>query len=253
MSPVEAARQTIGQGMSAQEYGARFFGQGASLSGVIEVPGTLEDKAARELAKRWSRDHSGPRKANLPGVLEGGAVWKPTGVTNEQAQFLETRKFAASEIASQMFLIDPAEMGLPVDGSSLTYANLEQRNARKVQVTYLPWMVRLERFISALLPTGQYAKFNVKGLLRGDTKTQYESYEIGKEPVPHQRRDPKLGGTALAARWRRSTGHGQGDRGNHPEGLPRRRRDDHRRRGEGDREPWRRCLPPRYDPGGSTP
>ena len=192
LSPVEAARQTIGQGMSAQEYGARFFGQGAALSGVIETSGDLNDTQAKVMAKAWKRAHSGPNNANLPGVLSGGAVWKPTGVTNEQSQFLETRKFTASEIAAQMFLIDPAEMGLPVDGSSLTYANLEQRNARKVQVTFLPWITRLENFLSYLLPRPQYVKFNVNGLLRGDMKTRFESYAIGirnQFMVPNEARD----------------------------------------------------------------
>lgn len=179
MSPLEAARQTIGQGMSAQEFGAKFFGQGATLSGVIEVPGELQPAQATEMARSWAKKHGGSSKSNLPGVLQGGAQWKPTGVTNEQSQFLETRKFTASEIASQMFQIDPAEMGLPVDGSSLTYANLEQRNARKVQVTFLPWIIRLERALTSMIPRGQYVKLNVNGLLRGDMKTRFESYSIG--------------------------------------------------------------------------
>lgn len=182
MSPVEAARQTIGIGMSAQEYAARFFGQGASLSGVIEVPGQLEDTKAKQLARSWARAHSGKSKSHLPGVLEGGATWKPTGITNEQAQFLESRKFTAAQIASEMFLIDPTEMGYPVEGSSLTYANLEQRNARKVQVTFLPWIRRIENFLSALLPQPQYVKFNVDALLRGDTKTRFDAYRVALGP-----------------------------------------------------------------------
>ena len=182
MSPVEAARQTIGMGMSAQEYAARFFGQGASVAGVVEVPGTLEESKAKALARSWARAHSGKSKAHLPAVLEGGAAWKQTGITNEQAQFLESRKFTAAQIASEMFLIDPTEMGYPVEGSSITYANLEQRNARKVQVTFLPWIRRLENFLSSLLPQPQYVKFNVDALLRGDTKTRFDAYRVALGP-----------------------------------------------------------------------
>lgn len=192
MSPLEAARQTIGTGMSAQEFGARFFGQGATLAGVIEVPGEMTPDKTREMARSWSRAHGGKSKANLPGVLQGGAAWKPVGITNEQSQFLETRKFTASEICSQMFQIDPAEMGLPVDGSSLTYANLEQRNARKVQVTFLPWITRLERALTDVLPRPQYVKLNVNGLLRGDTKTRFDAYAVGitnKFMVPNEARE----------------------------------------------------------------
>lgn len=192
LSPVEAARQAIGMGMAAQEFGARFFGQGGTLGGVIEDPNPLDPQKAREMARIWANLHHGKDKAHLPGVLQGGAAWKSTGVTNEQSQFLETRGFTASEIAGQMFMLDPTEMGLPaLPGSNLTYANLEQRNARKVQVTFLPWLVRLENAFSALMMRPRYMKFNVNGLLRGDQKTRYESYQIGlnsKFLVPNEAR-----------------------------------------------------------------
>ena len=181
MSPVEAARQSIGVGMSTQEFAAKFFDQGATMSGVIEVPGELTPTMARDMAKQWSRFHGGSKKAHLPGVLQGGATWKTTGVTNDQAQFLETRKFTAAEIAGQMFLLDPTDLGIGVDGASITYANLEQRNARRVQVTFLPWLIRIEHALSSILTEGEYIKFNVEGLLRGDTKTRYETYKIGRD------------------------------------------------------------------------
>ena len=205
LSPVEAARQAIGVGMSAKEFGGRFFGQGTTLSGVIEVPTELNADKAKEMARSWAKSHGGASKSNLPGVLQGGATWKPTQLSNEQSQFLETQGYTASEIAGQMFLIDPAEMGLPVQGSSLTYANLEQRNARKVQVTFLPWIVRLERALTALLPRPQYVKLNVNGLLRGDTKTRFDAYAVGitnKFMVPNEAREfedwsPLPGGDAV--------------------------------------------------------
>lgn len=180
MSPVEAARQTIGSGLSAEEFAARFFSQGATLSGFVEVPNELSPKNAREMAQNLARRHGGARRAHLPGVLTEGATWKSAGVTQEQAQFLQTRQFTAAEICAFLFLIDPTEFGISMDkGSSITYANLEQRNARKVQVTFLPWLVRLERVLSALLPQPRFLKFNVGGLLRGDLKTRFEAHNIG--------------------------------------------------------------------------
>jgi HK97 family phage portal protein len=181
MSPVEAARQTIGSGLSIKEFAGRFFSQGMSLSGVIESPAALTPDQAKQMAASWARAHSGKNKSHLPGVLEGGATWKATGVTNEQAQFLQTQQFTAAEIASFMFLIDPTEFGVSIDkGSSITYANLEQRNVRKVSVTFLPWMVRLEHALSSLMgPSQKYMKFNVNALLRGDLKTRYDSYAVG--------------------------------------------------------------------------
>ena len=179
LSPVEAARQSIGMGMAAQEYGGRFFGQGATQTGVIEVPGTLPQGKPQELAQQWERRHSGKAKAHLPGVLEGGATWKSTAVTNEQAQFLETRRYTAAEIAGQMFLVDPSELGIGVEGTSLTYANLEQRKVRLASVTLQPWIVRLETALSALLANPRFMKFNMAAFLRADAKTQAETFQIG--------------------------------------------------------------------------
>lgn len=179
LSPIEAARQTIGKGLSVTEFAARFFGQGATMAGVIEWPGDLTDEQAKTMATSFARRHSGKARAHLPAVVPGGGQWKAAGVTNEQAQFLQTQQFTSAEIASFLFQIDPTEFGVSTDkGSSITYANLEQRNARKVTVTYLPWLVRIEAALSALVAAPRYVKFNVSGLLRGDTTTRWGTYQM---------------------------------------------------------------------------
>jgi HK97 family phage portal protein len=177
VSPVEYARQTIGLGLATVKHGSKFFAQGQQLSGVIEIPNQLTPDRAADIAKQWKRKHSGGDKAYLPGVLDGGATWKPTSVTNEQAQFLESRGFTAAEIAGQMFLVDPSDLGIGVAGSSLTYANLLERSTRRVQVTLLPWIVRLEHALSSLLAAPLYVKFNVDGLLRGSVDQRWSTYE----------------------------------------------------------------------------
>lgn len=177
LSPVEASRQAIGTGIATEEFAGRFFGQGANPGGVIEDPAPLDPERARRMAKGWARLHGGNKQAHLPGVLQGGATWKVTGVTNEQSQFLQTRGFSAAQISSHMFLIDPSEFGFqPERGSAITYGNLEQRNARKVQVTFLPWIIRLELALSSLMAAPRFLKFNVNGLLRGDTLTRFQTY-----------------------------------------------------------------------------
>lgn len=178
MSVVEAARQTIGKGMAIDQFSGMFFSQGGTYGGVIEDPGPLDPTKARETARMWARLHSGTRNSHLPGVLQGGATWKATGVTPEQAQFLQTHQFNEADICAFMFQIDPTEMGVSLDkGSSVTYANMEQRNSRKVSVTYMPWMVRIERVLSSLLQSSRYIKFNVSGLLRADSTARWTNYE----------------------------------------------------------------------------
>ena len=180
MSPVEAARQSIGLGMAAVKFGAEFFDNEGNMPGVIEIPGPVQGDVMRRIARQWQDRRKGGGRG-MPGVLPNGASWKMTGVTSEQAEFLSTRKFTAGEIAAQMFLVDPSDLGIPVEGSSLTYANLESRNIRRVQVTFLPWIVRLEAALSALTPRGQYVKLNVNGLLRGDTATRWSTYKTAED------------------------------------------------------------------------
>ena len=192
LSPVEYARQSIGLGLATLEYGSRFFNSEGNMPGVIEIPGKAQPDQMAGMASLWRRKRSKAGRG-LPGVLESGATWKQTGVTNEQAQFLATRGFSQAEIAGQMFLLDPSDLGIPVAGTSLTYSNLEQRNARRLQVTFLPWIVRIEKAVSSLF-AAQYIKLNVDGLLRGDSAARWNTYEaaarintaaaaVGQDPV----------------------------------------------------------------------
>jgi HK97 family phage portal protein len=193
LSPLEYARQSISLGLSAIEYGSDQFGQALNMPGVIESPGKMLPEQMSAMAQAWRKARS-KRGRGLPGVLEGGATWKPTGVTNEQAQFLQTRQWTAAEIAAQVFLVDPSDLGIPVGGTTLTYANLQERNLRRVQVTFLPWIIRLEAALSSLLPQPRYVKLNVNGLLRGDTSQRWSTYtaamninaiaaQVGQPPV----------------------------------------------------------------------
>lgn len=180
LSPLEYARQSIGLGLNALEFGADQFANFNNMPGVIEIPKRAQPDQMTAMAQAWRRARQ-KRNRGLPGVLEDGATWRPTGVTNEQAQFLQLRQWTAAEVAGQVFLVDPADLGIPVAGTSLTYANLEQRNIRRVQVTFLPWMIRIEKAISALLPQPRYMKFNVDGLLRGDSSTRWAIYKTASD------------------------------------------------------------------------
>ncbi len=176
MSPVEYTRQTIGAGLAAQRYGAEFWANEGSMPGVIELPHPANPETTRELAAQWQRKRRTSGRG-LPGVLQAGAQWKPTGVTNEQAQFLSTRKWTAAEIAGQIFMLDPSDLGIPVEGSNLTYANLQQRNVRRLQVALMPWIRRIEAALSPLVAGGAY-KFDVDSRLRGNTRESYETLAV---------------------------------------------------------------------------
>jgi HK97 family phage portal protein len=177
LAPIEYARQTVGLGLAAQEFGSSQFGEGLNMPGIIEASKPMAPETMREIADNWKRKRSKGNRG-LPGVLSDGATWKATGVTNEQAQFLATRQFTDAQIAGEFFLIDPSEFGIPLTGTTLEYKTLESRNIRLVQRTLLPWIVRVERLLSRLLYNPRYVKLNVDGLQRGDLKARWETYEI---------------------------------------------------------------------------
>jgi HK97 family phage portal protein len=175
LSPLEFARQSIQLGLSAQDYGINNFDSGLKMPGVIEYPGSVDPAKMGETARLWQRSR---RKGGhgLPGVLEGGGTFKAMGITNEAAQFLQTRQWTAAEICAQVYLIDPRELGIPLTGSTLEYVNSESRMANLVRKGMLRWITRIEAAITGLLPSPQYMKFNVNGFMRGDSTERWDTY-----------------------------------------------------------------------------
>jgi len=177
MSPVEAARQSIGLGLATQAFAASFYQNGITPSGLVSTDADLTQDQAREIAQALSRTHAGAKSSHLPLVLDNGATWTQLSVTPEQAQFLATREFQAGEICAQMFLVDPSMLGIAINrGQNLTYANLADRGTHLVQYTLMRWLVRLERAFSTLLPKPHYMKFNVDGIQRADLAARTTAY-----------------------------------------------------------------------------
>jgi HK97 family phage portal protein len=179
LSPIDQARQAIGLGLVTEKFGAKFFGKGQALSGVIELPPTDPARTqtyVEEMAKSWTDHHAGSEKAFTPGVLTGGARWRPISISPEDAQFLETRQFQVEEIA-RMFGVPPHMIGHTTP-STTWGTGIEQMSIGFVRFSLLSWIVRLETGLSQLLPRGQFLKLNVKGLLRADAKAEAESFAI---------------------------------------------------------------------------
>ncbi len=179
ISPIEAARQSIGVGLAAQEYAGAFYKNGSSSTGVISVPGDLSPEQARDLKAAWARGNSGLANAHTPSVITGGATWTQISVTPEQAQFLATREFQAGEIVAQAFLIDPSLLGIAINrGQNLTYGNLTDRKIHFIQFTCNRWIVRLQEAYKRLLPTNWCAEFDTDEFQKADIKTRAEVHQI---------------------------------------------------------------------------
>jgi HK97 family phage portal protein len=182
ISPIGAARQAIGLGLAAEEFGARFFGNGTNLGGVVKHPGKLSEVASKNLRASINETYSGLGQSHRVMLLEEGMDFEKVGIPPEDAQFLETRKFQVNEIA-RIFRVPPHMIG---DLERATFSNIEHQSIEFVVHTIRPWLVRWEQSFKwkLFLPSERrsfFAEFVVDGLLRGDTKSRYEAYAIGRQ------------------------------------------------------------------------
>jgi HK97 family phage portal protein len=178
ISRVSKLKDALGVATALQAYAARFFGQGATTQGVIEFPGALTAEQAKNLVDGFDSRHRGWRKAHKTGVLSGGAKYNPTSVPNDQAQFLDSRRFAVEEIA-RAFNIPLHMMDVP---GSASFASVEQNGLQFISHTLRPILEKIEWSYSKLLPNpSAFIKFNFNALLRGDLQTRMTSYSIGTQ------------------------------------------------------------------------
>jgi len=179
-SPIAMAKNAIGMAIACEEYGAKFFANGAQPSGVLEHPGTLKDPG--KIRESWNATFGGSQNANKVAVLEEGMKYSPISIAPEQAQFLETRKFQIDEIA-RIFRIPPHMVG-DLDKSS--FSNIEQQSLEFVTYTLDPWICRWEQSIVRSLLSQEekgklFVKFNVDGLLRGDYQSRMQGYAVARQ------------------------------------------------------------------------
>ena len=177
-SPIAMARNAIGLAMATEEYGAKFFANGATPGGVLEHPGVLKDPA--RVRESWNSVYQGSGNSHRIAVLEEGMKYTPIGIAPNEAQFLETRKFQINEIA-RIFRVPPHMVG---DLEKSSFSNIEQQSLEFVKYTLDPWVVRWEQSIHrALLAKDEkdtmFVKFNVDGLLRGDYASRMNGYAVG--------------------------------------------------------------------------
>ena len=179
-SPIAMAKNAIGMAIACEEYGAKFFANGATPGGILEHPGTVKDP--QRVRESWTSAFGGSSNANKVAVLEEGMKYTPISISPEQAQFLETRKFQINEIA-RIFRVPPHMVG---DLEKSSFSNIEQQSLELVKYTLDPWVARWEQAIVRSLfstdeKTQYFVKFNVDGLLRGDYQSRMNGYAIGRQ------------------------------------------------------------------------
>ena len=177
-SPIAMAKNAIGMALATEEYGAKFFSNGANPGGVLEHPGVVKDP--HRIRDSWNQVYQGTSNAHRVAVLEEGMKFSPIGIPPEQAQFLETRKYQTEEIC-RIFRVPPHLVG---DLERATFSNIEHQSISFVVHTIRPWLVSIEQSINKALFSDKekekyFVSFLVEGLLRGDYESRMRGYSIG--------------------------------------------------------------------------
>lgn len=179
-SPIALEKNAIGLGIAAEEYGSKFFAHGANPSGVLTHPNTVKDPS--KLRESWNNAYGGSANSGKVAILEEGMKFERISLPNNEAQFLETRKFQVAEIC-RIFRVPPH---LVADLEHATFSNIEHQSISFAVHTIRPWLVRIEQALARQLFSEKekghfYAQFNMDGLMRGDYKSRMEGYAIARQ------------------------------------------------------------------------
>ena len=182
LSPIAQAREAIGMAFAAEGFGSKFFDNGLRPSGILTHPNILAEKGRKNLKASIKDAIGGLDNAHKLLLLEEGMKWEQMGVPPEDAQFLETRNYQIAEIA-RVYRI-PLHMLNELSHS--TYSNVEHMSLDFVVHTLTSWLVRHEQAYNMQLlsesdrKAGYFFEHLVSGLLRGDMKSRYDAYAVGR-------------------------------------------------------------------------
>ena len=177
LSRIALARKTIELGLQAEEFGLDFFKKGGNSKGVIEMDAQMGDEAFSTFKKRWDAnvDHGTP-------LLDSGMKYKQLVIPPEDAQFIATREFQLQDVA-RIFRVPPH---LLADLSRATFSNIEHSDIQFVKYGLRPMVKRYEAELELKLFSSddlgkKSIRFNLDGILRGDTASRTAYYSAMKQ------------------------------------------------------------------------
>jgi HK97 family phage portal protein len=172
LSPIKQAAVAVGMSLASEEYGYRYFRESANPSGALSTDQDLDEGAVRRAQAEWIASHGGRK---LPAVLTSGFKFAPISIAPNESQFLETRQFQRSEICI-MYGVPPILIG-DTKETTAWGTGVEQITIGAVTYTFRAWTSCIESVFSAMLPDGQFVRFDYSALLRGDTRARFEAYK----------------------------------------------------------------------------
>jgi HK97 family phage portal protein len=176
VSVLSAAKQTFALGLGSERFGQDYFASDAVPSGILTTDKPLNDPDGSKATAVKEKFREAAQGRDVV-ILGDGTKYDPMRVHPEEAQFIETQRFSVTQVA-RYFGVPPEMIGSS-SGSTLTYANTEQRAIDFVSYALRPWFTRIERAFSSLIPGQQFVRFNADVVLRTDLLSRYQAHEIG--------------------------------------------------------------------------
>lgn len=180
MSTAQVQREALANGLAKQQHEGAFYANGAKASGVLMTPGTMGPKETKNLKESFNKETEGARNRFKTIILEEGVKYQQLTIPQNDAQFLESKKFDRSEVCG-WFRVPPHKIG---DLEKANYSNIEQQDRSFAKDVAVPWSTRfqqeLDRKIFFEAERGKFmSRFNLDDLIKGDIKTRYEVYAQG--------------------------------------------------------------------------
>ncbi|MGV6473498.1 phage portal protein [Azotobacter vinelandii] len=186
LSPIELHADSVGLAQAVRQYTGKSFANGAAVSGVIErpreAPAIKDQGTIDRILDQWGSKYGGMDNAKKVALLQEGMTFKPISMTNVDAEIVGVLKLTAVDVAR----IYKIPLPMVNDLEKANYNSLEQLSTQYVIYGLLPWVKRHEQAMMRdfLLPADRrthFIEFNLSGLLRGDQKSRYEAYAIGRQ------------------------------------------------------------------------
>ncbi|HEY3873220.1 MAG TPA: phage portal protein, partial [Actinocrinis sp.] len=171
LSILQAAHRAITLGVNAEDFGNGFFEDGAHPSSLLtnENQAEMSQEDAQTVKQKFMAAVHGSRE---PAVMTGGWKYQQVQTSPTDSQFIDTQGISDLKVC-RYFRVWPEMVAVPIQGSSITYANVEQRALDFLTYTMQRWITWWERKLGALTPPGQYVKFDLSPLLRTDILTRW--------------------------------------------------------------------------------
>ena len=180
LGPIQAARNEIGSAVDVRDYATNWFHGSGQPTGLLVSKGAKTAEEAKAQRDRWNEAAADEDNPTGVRVIGGDTEYHPLLLSPEDAQWLEVRQFSVTEFA-RLFGIPSTLMLAAVEGTAMTYSNVEQEWLAFTRFTLMQYLRKIEEALTEISPLGQTIRVDVDVLLRSDTKSRYDAHRVGLE------------------------------------------------------------------------